>query len=121
MIALPASPEVVGAYLAAKGEGYAKSTLRRRVAAIARASAEAGAPLNTKHPAIRDTLRGVNGGPARRAQALTTPEVVDVTVRWRSPGRSRQVLAGLTTSQSRHDVFMASAVQIVRSHDHQPA
>lgn len=37
--ALPATPQVVGAYLAACGEGYAMSTLRRRVAAIARAPA----------------------------------------------------------------------------------
>src|SRR3984957_3302580 len=35
--AMPATPEVVGAYLAAAGEGYAMPTLRRRVAAIARA------------------------------------------------------------------------------------
>jgi hypothetical protein len=34
--AMPATPEVVGAYLAAAGEGYAMPTLRRRVAAIAR-------------------------------------------------------------------------------------
>src|SRR5208283_2922842 len=34
---MPATPEVVGAYLAAAGEGYAAPTLRRRVAAIARA------------------------------------------------------------------------------------
>ena len=36
-VAMPATPEVVGAYLAAAGEGYAMPTLRRRVAAIARA------------------------------------------------------------------------------------
>jgi hypothetical protein len=34
---LPAEPETVGAYLAAAGLGYALPTLRRRVAAIARA------------------------------------------------------------------------------------
>src|SRR5579871_5328916 len=34
---MPATPEVVGAYVAAAGEGYAPPTLRRRVAAIARA------------------------------------------------------------------------------------
>jgi hypothetical protein len=34
---MPATPEVVGAYLAAAGEGYAMPTLRRRVAAIGRA------------------------------------------------------------------------------------
>ena len=57
LVALPAAPEVVGAYLAAAGEGYAMQTLRRRVAAIARACGVAGHPLDTKHPAIRETLR----------------------------------------------------------------
>jgi integrase len=76
--AMPATPEVVGAYLAAAGEGYAMPTLRRRVAAIARACGVAGHPLDTKHPAIRKTLRGIgrkHGTPARRAAALTTTEV----------------------------------------------
>jgi integrase len=76
--AMPATPEVVGAYLAAVGEGYAMPTLRRRVAAIARACGVAGHPLDTKHPAIRETLRGIgrkHGSPARRAAALTTTEI----------------------------------------------
>ena len=75
---MPAAPEVVGAYLAAAGEGYALPTLRRRVAAIARACGVAGHPLDTKHPAIRETLRGIarrHGIPARRAAALTTAEI----------------------------------------------
>jgi integrase len=75
---MPATPEVVGAYLAGAGEGYAMPTLRRRVAAIARASGVAGHPLDTKHPAIRETLRGIgrkHGSPARRAAAITTTEV----------------------------------------------
>ena len=75
---MPATPEVVGAYLAAAGEGYALPTLRRRVAAIARACGVAGHPLDTKHPAIRETLRGMarkHGTPARRAAALTTTEI----------------------------------------------
>src|SRR5271165_3218617 len=75
---MPATPEVVGAYLAAAGEGYALPTLRRCVAAIARACGVAGHPLDTKHPAIPETLRGIgrkHGAPARRAAALTTAEV----------------------------------------------
>ncbi len=78
LIAMPATPEIVGAYLAAAGEGYAMPTLRRRVAAIARACGVAGHPLDTKHPAIRETLRGVgrkHGSSARRSAALTTTEV----------------------------------------------
>jgi hypothetical protein len=61
--AMPATPEVVGAYLAAAGEGYAMPTLRRRVAAIARACSVAGHPLDTKHPVIRETLRGIGAFP----------------------------------------------------------
>jgi integrase len=75
---MPATPEVVGAYLAAAGEGYAMPTLRRRVAAIARACGVSGHPLDTKHPAIRETLRGIgrrHGSPARRAAAITTAEI----------------------------------------------
>ena len=75
---MPATPEIVGAYLAAAGEGYAMPTLRRRVAAIARACGVAGQPLDTKHPAIRETLRGIgrkHGAPARRSTALTTTEI----------------------------------------------
>jgi integrase len=78
LTALPAAPEVVGAYLAAAGEGYAMQTLRRRVAAIARASGVAGHPLDTKHPAIRETLRGIgrtHGSRGRKAAALTTAEL----------------------------------------------
>jgi integrase len=80
--AMPATPQIVGAYLAAAGEGYALPTLRRRVAAIARASGVAGAPLDTKHPAIRETLRGIgrtHGSVARRSAALTTREVQKLT------------------------------------------
>jgi integrase len=71
-------PTVVGAYLAAAGEGYAPATLRRRVAAIARAFGMAGRPLDTKHPAIRETLRGIgrrHGARPRRAAALTAADI----------------------------------------------
>jgi len=71
-------PAIVGAYLAAAGEGYAPATLRRRVAAIARAFGMAGHPLDTKHPAIRETLRGIarrHGARPRRAAALTAAEI----------------------------------------------
>jgi len=77
-IAIPATAEVVGAYLAAAGEGYALPTLRRRVAAIVRACRIAGHALDTKHPAIRETLRGIgrkHGVPARRSAALTVADM----------------------------------------------
>ncbi|WP_159997415.1 site-specific integrase [Roseomonas sp. 18066] len=76
--ALPAPPERVGDYLAELGEGYARATLRRKVAGIARAHRLAGQPLDTRHTAIREVLRGIgrtHGDPPKRAQALTTPEI----------------------------------------------
>ena len=76
--AMPADPETVGAYLGAAGEGYAAATLRRRVAAIARACGIRGNKLNTAHPAIRETLRGIarrHGSRPRKSAALTTAEI----------------------------------------------
>ena len=76
--AIPAEPETVGAYLAAAGLGYALATLRRRVAAIARVHRMARQPLDTRHPAIRETLRGIartHGEPPRRSAALTTEDI----------------------------------------------
>jgi integrase len=78
LVPMPATPETVGAYLAAAGAGYAMPTLRRRVAAIARACRTAGHPLDTKHPAIRETLRGIgrkHGSRPRRSAALTIEEI----------------------------------------------
>jgi len=75
---MPASPTLVGDYLSDLGEGYARSTLRRKVAAITRANRHAGHPLDTRHPSIRDVLRGIgrtHGSPPKRAQALATEEV----------------------------------------------
>ena len=78
LVPMPATPEIVGAYLADAGRGYALSTLRRRVAAIARAHRIAKQPLDTRHPAIRETLRGIartHGEPPRRSAALTTAQM----------------------------------------------
>jgi integrase len=109
LAAVPAMPEVVGAYLAAAGEGYAMQTLRRRVAAIARASAIAGHPLDTKHPAIRETLRGigrVHGSRGRKAAALTTSELKTL---------SRVLGDGLTGDRDRALLLVCFAGALRRS------
>src|SRR5208283_368553 len=93
---MPATPEVVGAYLAAAGEGYAAPTLRRCVAAIARACGVAGHPLDTKHPAIPETLRGIgrkHGAPARRAAAPAIPRATPTSGWGMAPTRSRSPAA----------------------------
>ncbi len=76
--AMPAAPETVGAYLAALAPRFRLATLRRRLAALARAHRTAGHRLDTGHPAIRETLRGIarrHGAPQRRSAALATAEV----------------------------------------------
>ncbi|MDO9712489.1 tyrosine-type recombinase/integrase [Paracraurococcus lichenis] len=78
VVALPAAPEAVGAYLASMARTHALATLRRRLAAISRAHRQAGQHLATSHPAIRDTLRGIareHGVPQRRAAAIGTAEI----------------------------------------------
>jgi integrase len=76
--ALPATPAVIAGYLAAGASLYALSTLRRRLAAIARVHREARLAFDSRDPAIRNALRGIaraHALPARQAAALTTPEI----------------------------------------------
>ena len=75
---LPAAPETVAAYLAAAARRLALATLRRRLAAIARAHRQAGHEFWPGHPAIRGTLRGIaraHAAPPRQAAALATAEL----------------------------------------------
>lgn len=78
--ALPADPATVGLYLARDGATRAPATLTRRLSAIAVAHALAGHHLDTRHPAIRDVMRGVRRthgvAPRRQAAPLTTPLLV---------------------------------------------
>lgn len=75
--ALPATPAVVANYLRARLTSYAMGTLRRKISAIAHASAEAGAPLDMKSGEILQALRGIGaeGEPARIATPLTIKDL----------------------------------------------
>ena len=76
--AVPATPAVVATYLRTQLPSYAMATLRRKMAAIARASAVHGAQLDTKSPEIRRALREIaveHGEPARNAAALTIEDL----------------------------------------------
>jgi integrase len=69
-------PETVGLYLAAHAESLAVATLTRRLSTIATAHRMAGHGLDTRHPGIRDVLRGLRrakGVAPHHAEALTTP------------------------------------------------
>jgi integrase len=76
--ALLANPATVAAYLASIAVSHARSTLRRRLAAIGRAHRMKNAAWTASHPAIRDTLSGIfrrHGMPQRQAAAIGTAEL----------------------------------------------
>jgi len=76
--ALPAAPDTVAAYLASMAKTHASSALVRRLAALSRAHRLAGQAWPRAHPAIRNTLRGIqrkHGRPQRQSAALATDEL----------------------------------------------
>ncbi len=73
---LPAAPATVGLYLAAHESTLSVATLTRRLSAIAVAHRMVGHAMDTRHPAIRDVMRGLRrarGVAQDHAEALTVP------------------------------------------------
>ena len=56
---MPTRPETIGLYLTDLAQSLKVSTLRRRLASISQLHRLKGMPLDTRHPAIRNTLRGI--------------------------------------------------------------
>lgn len=56
---LPAAPETVGSFLAARAATHKVASLQLRLVAIGQAHRLAGHRLNTVHPAIRETMKGI--------------------------------------------------------------
>lgn len=76
--ALPAAPSTIALYLTAHADAFSMATLTRRLSSIAVAHRLAGHPLDTRHPGIRDVMRGLRrekGIAQRNAEALTVPLV----------------------------------------------
>lgn len=76
LMPLPAAPATVGLYVAAHADRLSVATLTRRLSSVAVAHRLAGHALDTKHPAIRDVMKGLRrekGTAQRHAEALTTP------------------------------------------------
>jgi integrase len=74
--ALPADPVTVGLYIARHADILSVATLTRRLSAIATAHRMANHPMDTRHPAIRDVMRGLRrekGMAQDHAEALTVP------------------------------------------------
>ncbi|MBP0447920.1 hypothetical protein J8J14_24665 [Roseomonas sp. SSH11] len=56
---LPASPETVGSFLAARATTHKAASLSMRLVAIGQAHRLAGHRLDAGHPAIRETMKGI--------------------------------------------------------------
>ncbi|WP_043837840.1 site-specific integrase [Muricoccus aerilatus] len=56
---LPASPETVGTFLVARASTHKAASLSMRLVAIGQAHRLAGHRLDTGHPAIRETMKGI--------------------------------------------------------------
>jgi integrase len=75
---MPVEPTTVADYLAALAGTHRPSTLRRRLAAISRASALAGGDVRPLREVARTVMAGiaaVHGAPPRQAAALGTAEI----------------------------------------------
>ncbi|HEY8612337.1 MAG TPA: site-specific integrase [Roseomonas sp.] len=72
--ALPASPETVGTFLAARASTHKAASLSMRLVAIGQAHRLAGHRIDTGHPAIRETMKGI-----RRTHG-TAPQKKDAAV-----------------------------------------
>lgn len=75
---MPVTPGVMGAYLAADGEGYAVLTLRCQMAAIARACGHRRTATRHQASGHSETVRRIHrehGVPPRQSTVLTTTEV----------------------------------------------
>ena len=59
LAALPAAPETVGNFLAARAGTLKAASLNMRLVAIGQAHRLKGLVLDTRHPAIRETMKGI--------------------------------------------------------------
>jgi len=73
-VPVPATPEVVGAYLASLAASHAPATIRRRLAALGKMHRYNDLPWNAAHGAIQGPLQGLlrqHGRPPQKAAALS--------------------------------------------------
>lgn len=73
---LPAAPAVIGAYIGGHADTLSVATLQRRLATISAVHRQADYHLDTKHPAIRNVIRGLRrekGSAQRQVEAATLP------------------------------------------------
>jgi integrase len=76
---IPASPEILGSYLAARADTMAVATLVRHLASISKAHEARGLPNPTRSELVRATMRGIKrtrGCAQRRAKPLLRDDLL---------------------------------------------
>jgi len=79
--AVPCSPEILAAYIAARAETHSPHTITRRVVGISRAHASQGLPDPAKTDLVRTVLRGVRrskGKPQRQVAPLLKQDLLSL-------------------------------------------
>jgi integrase len=78
---IPASPEIIAAYLAAHAETLAVATLTRRIASLSKAHKLGGFESPTSSEIVRMTLRGIkrtHGRPQRQVAPLSKEDMIAI-------------------------------------------
>ena len=104
---LPAEPRTVGFYLTARAERLKPSTLSRRLVAIKAAHVLNGFKLDTRHPAIRETLTGIKRkyGVARNERAPLCTDELRLAVAAEPSQRNRAImLLGFAAALRRSEI-----------------
>ena len=90
---IPAAPKTVGAYLASLAGTHAPTTIRRRLAALAKMHRFNDLPWNAAHRDIQGPLRGLlrtHGRPVQKAAALTLPMLRQLVATCDASARGRR-------------------------------
>jgi integrase len=90
---VPATPKIVGAYLASLAESHAPTTIRRRLSALGKMHRFNDLPWNPAHRDIQGPLQGalrLHGRPVRQAAALTLPMLRQILLTCDDSARGRR-------------------------------
>ncbi|HUZ65831.1 MAG TPA: site-specific integrase [Acetobacteraceae bacterium] len=92
-VPVPAAPATVGAYLASLADTHAPTTIRRRLAALAKMHRFNDLPWNSAHRDIQGPLQGLfraHGRPVQKAAALTLPMLRQLVATCDASARGRR-------------------------------
>jgi hypothetical protein len=93
VVAVPAAPATVGAYLASLAETHAPTTIRRRLCALGKMHRFNDLPWNPAHRDIQGPLQGTlrtHGRPVQKAAALTLPMLRQILATCDQSARGRR-------------------------------